>query len=70
MKGSTTSGSAAGRRCRFALAQTTSIYNAAGELTSQVAPDGNLAEANAGNYTTVCPAVLEDPDGEQIVAAR
>ncbi|HEY1620069.1 MAG TPA: RHS repeat-associated core domain-containing protein [Streptosporangiaceae bacterium] len=34
-------------------AATTYAYNADGQQTSTTAPDGNLAGANAGNYTTV-----------------
>ncbi len=44
------------------LATTTYAYDADGEQTSQVSPDGNLSGANAGNYTTV---TAYNSDGEE-----
>ena len=41
-----------GRQRRRQVATTTYTYDADGEQTSTVAPDGNLSGANAGNYTT------------------
>jgi RHS repeat-associated protein len=44
------------------LATTTNTYNADGEQLTKVAPDGNVAGANAGNYTTT---TAYNADGEK-----
>jgi RHS repeat-associated protein len=49
------------------LATTTHSYDADGEPTSTISPDGNLPGANAGNYTTT---VAYNADGEQSSATQ
>ncbi len=44
------------------LATTTDTYNADGEQLTEVAPDGNVAGANAGNYAT---STAYNADGEE-----